>query len=89
MIYRSGKGNDVISVSQGKVWGNRGKDVFRGVTGEGYAEIQDYTIGEDFVEIAMDGVWSNIESGLIFTGDSGDQIMLLVGISDIKQVTTV
>ena len=89
VIYRSGKGNDAISVSQGKVWGNRGKDVFRGVPGEGYAEIQDYTIGEDFVEIAMDGVWSNIESGLIFTGDSGDQIMLLVGISDIKQVTTV
>ena len=89
VIYRSGKGDDVISVSQGKVWGNRGKDVFRGVAGEGYAQIQDYTIGEDIVEIAMDGVWSNIDSGLMFTDTSGDKLMLLMGINDVEQVTVV
>ena len=89
VIYRAGKDDDVISVSQGKAWGDLGNDVFRGVTGEGYAEIQDYTIGEDVVELEMDGVWSNIDSGLMFTDTSGDQVMLLVGISDIEQVTVV
>ena len=87
VIYRAGKDDDVIAVSQGKVWGDLGKDLFRGVTGEGYAEIQDYTIGEDVVELAMDGTWSKIDSGLIFTDTLGDQIMLLIGIYDIEQVT--
>ena len=89
VIYRAGKDDDVIAVSQGKVWGDLGDDVFRGVTGEGYAEIQDYTIGEDIVELAMDGVWSNVGDGLMFTDDSGDQLILLLGINDIKQVTVV
>ena len=86
VTYRGGKDNDTLAVSQGEVWGDLGVDVFRGVTGEGYAVIQDY-IEEDLVELAMDGVWSKIESGLMFTDNSGDQIMLLVGISDIDQVT--
>ena len=88
VTYRGGKDNDTLAVSQGEVWGDLGVDVFRGVTGEGYAVIQDY-IEEDVVELAMDGVWSKIESGLIFTDNSGDQIMLLVGISDVDQVTMV
>ncbi len=86
VTYRGGKDNDLIAVSQGDAWGDLGVDVFRGVTGEGYAVIQDYTIGEDVVELAMDGVWSNVESGLMFTDDSGDQIMLLVGIDDVSRV---
>ena len=51
--------------------------------------IQDYTIGEDIIDLTMDGVWGNIDSGLMFTDTSGDQVMLLVGISDIEQVTVV
>ena len=89
VIYRGGKDNDTLAVSQGEVWGDKASDTFRGVTGEGYAVIQDYTIGEDLVELAMDGVWSKIESGLMFTDDSGDQIMLLIGINDIEQVTLI
>ena len=65
------------------MWDDLEKDVFRGVTGEGYAEIQDYNIGEEIVEIAMGGIWSNVESSLMFTDNLGDQIMLLVAISEI------
>ena len=89
VIYRAGKDDDVIAVSQGKVWGDLGKDLFRGVTGDGYAEIQDYTIGEDVVELAMDGTWSKIDSGLMFTDTSGDKLILLLGINDVEQVTLV
>jgi hypothetical protein len=89
VIYRAGKDDDVIAVSQGKVWGDLGKDLFRGVTGEGYAAIQDYTIGEDIVELAMDGSWSNVGDGLMFTDSSGDQLMLLLGINDVEQVTRI
>ena len=89
VTYRGGKDNDLIAVSQGEAWGDLGADVFRGVTGEGYAVIQDYAIGEDVVELAMDGEWSNVESGLMFSDDSGDQIMLLLGINNVEQVTRV
>ena len=87
VIYRGGKDNDTLAVSQGTVWGDKGTDTFRGVTGDGYAEIQDYTIGEDVVELTMDGVWSNVGDGLMFTDNSGDQIMLLVGINEVEQAT--
>ena len=89
VIYRGGKDNDVIEVSQGEVWGDKAADVFRGVAGDGYAVIQDYTIGEDFVEITMDGAWSNGGDGLMFTDENGDQIMLLLGINDTDQVTLI
>ena len=81
------KDNDVIAVNQRKAWGDKGEDVFVGVAGEGFAVIQDYTIGEDFVEIAMEGSWSNVGDGLMFTDENGDQIMLLLGIDDVEQVT--
>ena len=74
-------------VSQGDVWGDKGADTFVGVGGDGYALIQDYTIGEDVVELEMDGSWSNVGDGLMFTDDNGDQIMLLLGIDDVEQVT--
>ena len=89
VTYRGGKDNDTLAVSQGEVWGDLGTDVFRGVAGEGYAVIQDYNIGEDVVELTMDGVWSNIDSGLMFTDTSGDKLMLLMGINDVEQVTVV
>ena len=87
--YRGGKDNDQMVVSQGDVWGDRGVDTFVGVAGDGYAVIQDYTIGEDFIEIAMEGSWSNVGDGLMFTDENGDQIMLLLGIEDAEQVTLI
>ena len=89
VLYRGGKDNDLLAVSQGEVWGNKHADTFRGVVGDGFAVIQDYTIGEDFVEIEMEGGWSKLESGLMFTGENGDQIMLLLGIDNVEQVTLV
>ena len=53
VIYRGGKDNDILAVSQGEAWGDLGVDVFRGVTGEGYEVIQDYTIGED----SLNSLW--------------------------------
>ena len=49
--------------------------------------IGDCKSGEDFVELVMSGTWSNISGGLMFTADSGDQIMLLQGIDRLEQVT--
>ncbi len=37
----------------------------------------------------MDGAWSKFESGWMVTDDSGEQIMLLVGINDVWQVTAI
>ena len=89
VTYRGGKDNDLFSISQGDVWGDKGADTFRALAGDGFAVIQDYTIGEDLVEIEMDGSWSNVGDGLMFTDDSGDQIMLLTEINDVEQVTRV
>jgi hypothetical protein len=89
VTYRGGKDNDLLAVSQGDVWGDKDADTFRALAGDGYAVIQDYTIGEDMVEINMDGSWSNFGDGLMFTDDSGDQLMLLLGVSDVEQVTMV
>ena len=49
---------------------------------DGFAVIQDYTIGEDVVEIKMDGNWTNVGDGLMYTDDSGDQLKLFLGIND-------
>ena len=87
VVYRGGKDNDMMVVSQGDVWGDKGADTFVGVSGDGYALIQDYTIGEDVVELEMDGSWSKVGDGLMFMDDNGDQIMLLLGIDDVEQVT--
>ena len=89
VTYRGGKDNDLFSISQGDVWGDKGADTFRALAGDGFAVIQDYTIGEDLIEIEMDGSWSNVGDGLMFTDDSGDQLMLLLGINDVEQVTRV
>ena len=84
--YRGGKDDDLIVVSQGDVWGDKGVDTFVGVAGDGYAVVQDYRIGEDIVDLDMDGSWSNVGDGLMFTDENGDQIMLLLGIDDVEQV---
>ena len=87
VIYRGGKDDDLIAVSQGEVWGDKSADTFRGVAGDGYAVINDYTIGEDFIEIEMEGSWSNVGDGLMFTDENGDQSMLVLGIDDVEQIT--
>ena len=89
VTYRGGADADLMMVSQGDVWGDKGPDTFRGVKGDGYAVIQDYTVGEDVVDLEKEGSWSRLQSGLMFTDDSGDQIMLLLGISAVEQVTLV
>ena len=89
VTYRGGKDNDYLAVSQGDVWGDKDSDTFRAVAGDGFAVIQDYTIGEDIVDIEMDGSWAYVGDGLMFTDDSGDPLMLLLGINDVEQVTIV
>ena len=89
VTYRGGKDNDLLAVSQGVVWGDKGADTFRTVAGDGFAVIQDYTIGEDRVEIEKAGSWSIEGNGLMFTCACGDQLMLLLGVSDVEQVTMV
>ncbi len=91
VTYRGGKDNDVLAVSQGDVWGDLGVDTFRGVAGDGYAQIQDYTIGEDRIDLSMvqSGSWTNVDNGLMFTDSSGDQIMLLVGIKTLEQLSLI
>ena len=89
IVYRGGKDDDVIAVSQGEVYGDKGADTFVGVKGDGYAVIQDYTIGEDMIGINLDGAWDQIYGGSIFTDTSGDQILFLVGIDDVQQVETI
>ncbi len=86
IVYHGGQDDDVIAVSQGEVYGDKGADTFIGVTGDGYAVIQDYTIGEDAIALAMDGEWNNVESGLMYTDSSGEEVMLLVGIDDVQQI---
>ncbi len=91
VIYRGGKDDDVLAVSQGDAWGDQGFDTFQGVSGDGYALIQDYTVGEDKIDLSMvqGGNWTNSENGLMYTDSSGDQIMLLVGIKNTEQVTLI
>ena len=89
IVYHGGQDDDVIAVSQGEIYGDKGADTFIGVTGGGYAVIQDYTIGEDVIALTMGGEWSNIESGLMYTDSSGEEVMLLVGIDDVQQVETI
>ncbi len=86
VIYRGGKDDDVLAVSQGDVWGDRGRDVFRTTKGEGFAVVQDYVSGEDWVQVTADGSWSNVGNSLLFTDVSGDQLMLLVGVESVEQI---
>ncbi len=87
VTYRGGKDRDVLAVSQGDVWGDMGADTFRATKGDGFAVIHDYASGEDLVDLAMDGSWSNIGNSLLFTDASGDQLMLLVGVEAVEQIT--
>ena len=87
VIYRGVKDGDLLVVSQGDVWGDMGRDVFRTAKGEGFAVVQDYVSGEDWVQVTADGSWSNVGNSLLFTDVSGDQLMLVVGVEAVEQIT--
>ena len=91
VTYRGGKDDDVLAVSQGDVWGDLGVDTFQGVSGDGYALIQDYTVGEDKIDLSLvqRGSWKNVDNGLMFSDTSGDQIMLLTGIISTEVITLI
>ncbi len=91
VTYRGGKDDDVLAISQGDVWGDLGDDTFRGVSGDGYAVIQDYAVGEDKIDLSMvqGGGWTVVDNGLMFIDSSGDQIMLLIGIYNSDQLSLV
>jgi len=36
VTYRGGAANDILAVSQGNAWGNKGVDTFRGIVGDGF-----------------------------------------------------
>ncbi len=95
VTYRGGADDDELAVSQGDVWGDQGDDIFTGRTGDGYAVIHDYSVDEDRINLdqvygrGSGGSWKNVDNGLMFTDSSGDQIMLLLGIDTVDQVTLV
>ncbi|QNI53720.1 putative secreted protease domain protein [Synechococcus sp. BIOS-E4-1] len=91
VTYRGGKDDDLLAVCQGDVWGDLGVDTFQGVSGDGYAVVRDYTVGEDKIDLSMvqGESWKAVDNGLMLTDSSGDQIMLLVGIESVDQVSLV
>ncbi len=89
VTYRGGADNDTLAVSQGNAWGDKGADTFSGVVGDGFVIVEDYTPGEDMVQLGMAGSWSQFGNGQMFTSTDGDQLMLLAGITSADQVTFV
>jgi len=89
VTYRGGADNDILAVSAGTVWGDKGADTFRGVAGDGFVTVEDYTPGEDMVQFGMAGSWSQFGNGQMFTSTDGDQLMLLAGIASADQITLV
>ena len=86
--YRGGKDNDLLAVSQGDVWGDKGSDTFRAIAGGWVAIVQDYTAGEDVVQGVAGGGFTVKEQGLSY-GLGGDEMLLLAGITDTSQVTLI
>jgi len=88
MIYRGGADDDRLAVSAGSVWGDKGADTFQATAGAGVAFIQDYTAGLDKVQGVAGGGFSLTDQGLAY-GVGGDQMLLLLGITDASQVTVI
>ena len=88
VTYRGGADNDILQVSAGTVWGDKGADTFQAVAGEGVAVVQDFTVGEDFLQGIIGGSFTLTEQGLSY-GVGGDQMLLLAGITDASQVTLI
>lgn len=85
VTYRGGIGNDILSVSAGTVFGDDGIDIFQAIAGAGVAVVQDYTAGQDFIQGVAGGSFTLTEQGLSY-GVGGDQMLLLVGVTDASQV---
>ena len=88
VIYRGGSENDTLQVSAGTVWGDKGADTFQAVAGAGVAVIQDYTVGEDFVQGIAGGSFTLTDQGLSY-GVGNDQMLLLLNIKDASQVSMI
>ena len=88
VVYRGGSENDTLIVGAGTVWGDKGADTFRAVAGSGVAVVQDYTPGLDFVEGVSGGSFSSADGGISY-GVGGDEMLLLLGISDSSQVSLI
>ena len=88
VIYRGGADDDILAVSAGTIWGDKGSDTFQAIAGEGVAIVQDYTAGEDLIKGIAGGSFTLTEQGLSY-GVGGDQMLLLAGITDASQVTLI
>jgi hypothetical protein len=88
VTYRGGSENDLLSVSAGNVWGDKGSDIFQAVGGSGVAIVEDYEPGLDFVQRVSGGIFSSADGGISY-GVGGDQMLLLLGISDSSQVSVI
>ena len=88
MIYRGGSEDDLLKVSAGTVYGDKGADKFQAVAGPGVAVIKDYTAELDSIVGVYGGSFVNIAQGLMY-GTTSDQMLILAGITDASQVTVV
>lgn len=88
VIYRGGSEDDLLKVSAGTVYGDKGADKFQAVAGPGVAVIKDYTAELDSIVGVYGGSFVNIAQGLMY-GTTSDQMLILAGITDASQVTVV
>ena len=88
VIYRGGSEDDLLKVSAGTVYGDKGADKFQAVAGPGVAVIKDYTAELDSIVGVCGGSFVNIAQGLMY-GTTSDQMLILAGITDASQVTVV
>ncbi len=88
MVYRGGADNDQLLVSAGSVWGDKGADTFYALAGAGVAVVQDYAVGQDVIQGIAGGAFTLTDQGLSY-GAGGDQMLLLLGISDSSQVAVI
>ena len=86
VIFRGGSESDVMQVSWGRVFGDRGSDVFEAVAGQGIAVVEDYNSLEDSVRISITGgSWSVTATGLQF-GTADDAMLTLLGQFDLASI---
>ena len=88
VTYRGGADNDILAVSAGTVWGDKGADTFQAIAGDGVAIVQDFTAGQDLLQGIAGGGFTLTEQGLSY-GVGDDQMLLLAGITDASQVTLI
>ena len=57
------------------------------IGGNGYARVNDYESGVDFVQLTTSGSWRLFEEGLMFSDSTGDDQMLLIGLNSADQIS--